>query len=190
MNRGGTEPATRLEHPTGMPRTPHRTLAAALAVVIAVAPAACGSGSPSASPPTRTISRQPRPGASASTAAPAPATSAPAGTPPTTAPPPAGAGLRGRTVVVSCPVDRADPPCPGTPARARVTVLNQTGQTTLATVDTEADGWFTVALPSGNYVIRAAPIGAGTARRPTIRQATVSAGRFTTLTIRLITGLR
>jgi hypothetical protein len=91
---------------------------------------------------------------------------------------------------MNCPVDRADPPCPGTPVRARVIVLNRTGQTTLATVDTDADGWFTVALPAGSYVIRAAAIGAGPARRPTIRQATVSAGRFTTLTIRLITGLR
>jgi hypothetical protein len=110
--------------------------------------------------------------------------------PPTTAPPPAGAGLRGRTIVVNCPVDRADPPCPGTPVRARVVVQDRTGQTTLAIVDSDADGWFTVALPASSYVIRATPIGASTGRRPTIRQVTVSAGRFTTLTIRLITGLR
>jgi hypothetical protein len=165
-------------------------LTAVFAVVLAVAPAACRSGSPSASPPTRTISRQPQPSATTSTAAPAPTTSARAGTPPTTAPPRAGTGLRGRTVVVNCPVDRADPPCPGSPVRARVVVLNRTGQTTLGVVDTDADGWFTIGLPAGSYVIRAAAIGASTARRPTIRQATVSAGRFTTLTIRLITGLR
>jgi hypothetical protein len=102
----------------------------------------------------------------------------------------AAAGLRGRTVVVNCPVDRADPPCPGSPVRARVVVLNRTGQTPLATVDTGTDGWFTVALPAGSYVIRAAPIDGSTARRPTIQQVTVSAGRFTTVTVRLRSGLR
>jgi hypothetical protein len=166
-------------------------LTAVFAVVLAVAPAACRSGAPSASPPTRTISRQPQPAASAtSAAASAPITLAPAGPPPTTAPPPADAGLRGRTVVVNCPVDRADPPCPGTPVPARVVVLNRTARTILATVDSGADGWFTVALPPGRYVLRAAPIGAGSARRPTVRQVTVSAGHYTTVTIRLITGLR
>ncbi|MFI5889201.1 carboxypeptidase-like regulatory domain-containing protein [Actinoplanes sp. NPDC051513] len=184
-----------------MPRAPLRPLTAAVAVVLAVAPAACGSGAPSASPYTRTISRQPAASATSlpapttsppapTTSPPAPTTSASAGTLPTTAPPPTGAGLRGRTVVLNCPADRADPPCPGTPVRARVVVLNRTGQTTLATADTGADGWFTVALPAGSYVIRAAPIGARPARRPTIRQVTVSAGHYTTITIRLITGLR
>jgi hypothetical protein len=184
-----------------MPRAPVRPLTAVFAIVLAMAPAACGSGASPTSPPTRTISRQPQPAASTppaaasapATSAPAtsaPATSAPAGTPPTTAPPPAGAGLRGRTVVVNCPVDRADPPCPGAPAPARVVVLNRTAQAILATVDSGADGWFTVALPAGSYVIRAAPIGAGPARRPAIRQVTVSAGHYTTVTIRLITGLR
>jgi hypothetical protein len=169
-----------------MPRAPLRALTAVFAVVLAVAPAACGSGAPPASPSTRTISLRPQPAASATPTA----TSAPAGTPPASARPPAGAGLNGRTVVVNCPVDRADPPCPSTPVRARVVVLNRAGRTTLATVDTGADGRFTVDLPAGSYLIRAAPISAGTARRPTVRQVTVSAGRFTTVTIRLITGLR
>ena len=73
---------------------------------------------------------------------------------------------------------------------AHVVVLDRTGQTTLTTVETDAKGWFTVAVPSGSYLIRAAPIGAGAARRPTIRQVTVPAGYYTTITIRLVTGLR
>jgi hypothetical protein len=91
---------------------------------------------------------------------------------------------------MNCPADRADPPCPGTPVPARIVVLDRAGQTALATVDTDADGWFTVALPAGSYLIRAARTGGNTARRPTTRQVTVSAGQFTTITIRLITGLR
>src|SRR4051812_43614238 len=174
-----------------MPRALSRLLTAVFATALAVAPAACGSGAPSPGPSARTISLRPQPTASVTPqATSAPTTSAPADTPPTTARPPAGAGLKGRTVVVNCPVDRADPPCPGTPARARVVILNQTGRTALATVDTGADGWFTVALPAGSYMIRAAPIGGSAGRRPTIRPVTVSAGRFTTVTLRLITGLR
>jgi hypothetical protein len=183
-----------------MPRPPVRTLAAVFAVVLAAAPAACGSGAPSASPSTRTISLRPQPAVSATptaTSAPAtsapetsaPETSAPAGTRPTNLRPASGSGLNGRTVVVNCPVDRADPPCPGTQVRARVVVLDRTGQATIATVDTGADGRFTVALPAGSYVIRAAPTGGGTGRRPTIRPVTVSAGRFTTVTLRLVNGL-
>jgi len=174
-----------------MPRALSRPLTAAVAAVLAMASAACGSGEPSASPSTRTISRQPVVSAP-STVAPAPATSSPAATPSpaTTPPPPAGAGLRGRTVVLNCPVERADPPCPATPVQARVVVLNKAGQTALATVDTDADGWFTVALPAGSYQIRAAGTGGSLARRPAIRQVAVAAGRYTTITIRLITGLR
>jgi hypothetical protein len=173
-------------------------LTAAVAAVLAMASAACGSGAPSASPSTRTISRQPVVSAPSTTApapatsSPAPATSSPAATPSPaiTPPPPAGSGLRGRTVVLNCPVDRADPPCPAIPVQARVVVLNKTGQTTRATVDTDADGWFTVALPPGSYQIRAAGTGGSLARRPAIQQVTVAAGSYTTVTLRLITGLR
>jgi hypothetical protein len=98
--------------------------------------------------------------------------------------------VRGQIVVLNCPADRGDPPCPGTPVRARVVVLDRTGRATLATVSTDADGRFTVALAPGGYMIRAAGIAGGTTRRPTIRQVAVSAGHFTTVTIRLMTGLR
>ncbi|WP_030440460.1 carboxypeptidase-like regulatory domain-containing protein [Actinoplanes subtropicus] len=168
-----------------MPRVSLRTPIAVFAVLLAVAPAACDSGTPTSGPATRTISRQPSASAT-SPAAPTPTTSAPAGTPSPSASPPAGAGLRGRTVVLNCPVDRADPPCPATPAPARVVVLNKTGQTVLAT---DADGRFTVALPAGSYVIRAAATSGTLARRPVTRPVTVAAGRYTTVTIRLITGL-
>jgi hypothetical protein len=73
--------------------------------------------------------------------------------------------------------------------RAHVVVLDRTGQNTLATVDTDADGQFAVALPAGHYVIRATRIDGSTARRPTTRQVTVSARRYTTITIRISTGL-
>jgi hypothetical protein len=128
-----------------MPRVSHPTLTAALAAlpaaVLAMALAACGSGSPQAASPTRTVSQQPGPASdSTPTAASTPTSTQPISTQPTTAlpggtpspggRPPAGTGLSGRTVVVNCPVDRADPPCPGTPVPAHVVVLDRTGQTT------------------------------------------------------------
>jgi hypothetical protein len=188
-----------------MPRVSHPTLTAALAAlpaaVLAMALAACGSGSPQAASPTRTVSQQPGPASdSTPTAASTPTSTQPISTQPTTAlpggtpspggRPPAGTGLSGRTVVVNCPVDRADPPCPGTPVPAHVVVLDRTGQTTLATVDAGADGRFTIALPAGSYVVRAVPAGGSGALRPTIRQITLPAGRYTTITLRLTNGLR
>ncbi|WP_433304834.1 carboxypeptidase-like regulatory domain-containing protein [Actinoplanes sp. CA-030573] len=189
-----------------MSHAPHRTWIALLAVVVAVMPAACGSGPPPGGRATRVVSPQPRPPgsampatptASAPTSAPgssapgssAPATSASAGTSPPTGPAPTGTGLRGRTVVLNCPADRADPPCPATPVPARIVVLDPTGKTVITTVDTDADGSFTVALPAGSYQIRAARTSGNTARRPTIRQVTVTAGHFATVTVRLRTGL-
>jgi len=187
-----------------MPHVSHRTLTVALAASLtvalaaslAVALAACGSGSPQAGPPARTVSRQPGPAPDSSPTA----ATKPAPTQPTTAPPartpspsdrsPAGTGLSGRTVVVNCPVDRADPPCPGTPVPSHVVVLDRTSQTTLATVDTGADGRFTITLPAGSYVIRAVPTGGSGAPRPTIRQVTVATGHFTAVILRLNSGLR
>jgi hypothetical protein len=173
-----------------MPTATLRPLVTVLAVVLTVTPAACGPGTPSSGPLARTISPQPHSATSNTpTAAPAPTTSAPAVTSPPTSRPLPGTGLRGQTVVMNCPADRADPPCSSTPVQARVAVLDRTGETTVATVNTDAEGRFAVALPPGSYKIRATRTNGSTARRPTSRQVTVSAGHFTTVTIRLITRL-
>lgn len=158
-----------------------------LAAALAVATAACGAGAPSASPSTRTISRQPAASATLSPGlsivAPTPNTSLAVGAPSPPEPLPAGSGIRGRAVVLNCPVDRADPPCPATPVQARVVVLSKGARPRLT--PTPARG-----SPSSTYTIRASVTGNGPARRPATRQVTIAAGRHTTVTIRLITDLQ
>jgi hypothetical protein len=97
-------------------------------------------------------------------------------------------GVTGQTVVVDCPVDRGDPPCPATPVQARLAVLDTAGRT-VATVDTDGQGRFSVGLPAGAYTLRAVLIGGRPARGPTSLAVTVGTGRYTTITMRLETGL-
>ncbi|GAA3304194.1 hypothetical protein GCM10020218_103280 [Dactylosporangium vinaceum] len=103
---------------------------------------------------------------------------------------PTGTGIAGQTVMVACPVDRADPPCLPKPVQARLSVLNTTTQAAVATVDTDAEGHFTVAVPAGSYLLRPVLISGGPARRPTNLPVTVTAGQYTTITMRIDNGLR
>ncbi|GLL02858.1 hypothetical protein GCM10017581_046000 [Dactylosporangium matsuzakiense] len=103
---------------------------------------------------------------------------------------PTGTGIAGQTVMVACPVDRADPPCLPKPVQARLSVLNTTTQAAVATADTDADGHFTVAVPAGSYLLRPVLISGGPARRPTSLPVTVTAGHYTTITMRIDNGLR
>lgn len=135
----------------------------------------------------------------------APATRSPAASPsdpatPTTVPEPSapprspsapvGTGITGQTVLINCPVDRADPPCPGQPVQASLVVLSSTAQTVIASVETDAQGRFSVATPAGAYLLRPVRIGGGPARRPAMLPVTVTAGQYTTVTMRLDNGLR
>jgi hypothetical protein len=92
--------------------------------------------------------------------------------------------------MIPCPVDRADPPCLPTPVQARLAVLNATAQSVVATVDTDQQGHFTVAVPAGSYLLRPVLIAGGPARRPANLPVTVTTGHLTTITMRLDTGLR
>ena len=176
-----------------------RGLRVPITVAVAAATlAACGSGparqtsqpaatrtvssvGPSSAPPTATGSPPSPPGSPR-----------PAGTPATGASPGgrSGTGIDGKTVLVSCPVDRGDPPCPATPVQARIEVLNATTQTLVTTVDTDPQGTFTVSAPVGAYVLRAIRVGTTPARRPLSVPVTVTAGHYTTITMRLDNGLR
>ncbi|GAA4258968.1 hypothetical protein GCM10022255_081720 [Dactylosporangium darangshiense] len=90
--------------------------------------------------------------------------------------------------MVNCPVDRGDPPCPVTPVQARLSVLSS--ERTVATVDTDGQGHFRVAVPAGSYVLRPVLVAGGPARRPSSLAVTVTAGQYATVTMRLDTGLR
>jgi hypothetical protein len=152
--------------------------------------AACATTSPSA-PDPRTISGT---AASALPSQPTPA-AAEEITPTTTlgtadnGSPDSGAGITGVTVVDVCPVMR-NPPCPDKPVAARVSVLDATGGSVVATAESGTDGHFSIAMNPGQYLLRAVGIGAGAARPIGPLAVTIEADRYTTVKVRLDSGIR
>jgi len=99
-------------------------------------------------------------------------------------------GIRGTvTIGPTCPVERADSPCPPTPYAAKITV-SKAGDV-VATATTAADGRFQISLEPGTYTIDAVPVNAdGIARMQPMRPVTVTAGAFTGVTISFDSGIR
>jgi hypothetical protein len=114
-----------------------------------------------------------------------------AGTSPSPSPTaPKRSGIAGRTVLMNCPADRADPPCAGVPVRARLAVLDATTQAVITNVDTDAKGNFTVVLAAGTYLLRPVEVGSQPARRPVTTRVAVAAGQYTSITLRINNGLQ
>jgi hypothetical protein len=173
-----------------------RELRVMLAVVVAVAAlAGCASGTqptgqvdqPSSRVVSRAASPEPSPSPPAARASPPAGTRSPIPVPP---PIPKGTGIAGRTVLMNCPVDRTDPPCAGVPVRARLAVLNAATQAVITNVDTDTQGDFTVALSSGTYLLRPVKVGSQAARRPVATMVKVTAGQYTSITLRINNGLQ
>src|SRR5205814_7232518 len=95
-----------------------------------------------------------------------------------------GTGLTGQTLIDGgCPVLRADSPCPNRPVATTLSLLDATTNTVRATITTDAQGHFTVTAPPGTYVLRADRVGAQPPRRPASMPVTVTAGRYTAVTL-------
>jgi len=173
-----------------------RGLRVSLAVaLVAAALAGCASGaqptSQSGQPASRTVSRDASP-ATAQTPSPEPVNpSPPAGVkaPPPRPPVPKGTGIAGRTILINCPADRADPPCAGVPVPARLAVLDGATQAVITDVDTDAHGDFAVAVAAGTYFLRPVKVGSQAARRPAVTMVKVTAGQYTSITLRINNGL-
>jgi hypothetical protein len=119
---------------------------------------------------------------------------APAAAPTGTAVPPGagtGAGIAGVTVMSgTCPAARAEQVCPDKPVTSRLAVLDATEQSTLATLDSGADGHFSLAIGPGRYVIRGISVGGSAPRRPLSMSVTVDPGHVATVTVRFDSGIR
>jgi hypothetical protein len=160
--------------------------------------AACATGR-TAAPGSRSIS----PGVTASTISTAPSTSV-AEPPPASDrarspsaratpanPPPAGTGITGVTVLGPvCPLQRAERPCPDRPVAARLAVLDAKANSPVTTVDSGADGHFTVALAAGQYLLRAVSVAGAPPHSPTLVGIAVEPGHYTTVTVRFDSGIR
>ena len=107
---------------------------------------------------------------------------------PTATPPASGdTGIAGiATVGPTCPVERADSPCPDRPYEARITVWR--GTTLVAETRSAPDGRFTVRLAPGTY--RVVGESEGTLPRGTETTVTVGAGQMAAATLRFDSGIR
>jgi hypothetical protein len=177
-----------------------RGLRVSLIAAVVAALAGCASGaqptSQSGQAASRAVSRDASPDGMSTAPTPSPAEVNPsppgAATPlaPAAPPVPKGTGIAGRTVLMNCPVDRADPACAGVPVRARLAVLNATTQAVITNVDTDAHGDFSVALAAGAYLLRPVKVGSQAARRPVATLVKVTAGQYTSITLRINNGLQ
>jgi hypothetical protein len=61
-------------------------------------------------------------------------------------------GIMGQvTIGPACPVMRVESPCPDKPYQATLVVKDPLGEKTIATIHTDADGRYRLALPEGDY---------------------------------------
>lgn len=160
------------------------------AVASAVAVSACGSA-PEPGVRTGTAVRSATVTASATasaTLAAAIATDRPAAMGATATPAPAGeTGIAGiATIGPTCPVERADSPCPDRPYETRITIWR--GTTIVAETRSGADGRFFVLVPPGEY--RVVGESGSTLPRGTETTATVDAGQVAEVELRFDSGIR
>jgi len=67
---------------------------------------------------------------------------------------PSDSGIEGNvTIGPMCPVMQANNPCPDKPYQATLTVLTTTTRRKVIQFETEADGYFRVALAPGEYIL-------------------------------------
>ncbi len=112
-----------------------------------------------------------------------------------TATPPVGIaqGTLHGTVVAgpTCPVERAEDPCPPKPVPGREVEIASPAGKVVATETTDGQGHFQVVLAPGNYTVfvvgTTKALGSG---RSATAQATVRAGLTTSVTLVLDTGIR
>ncbi|HKT00296.1 MAG TPA: carboxypeptidase-like regulatory domain-containing protein [Rugosimonospora sp.] len=167
----------------------NRTTIIAALLLAGLGVTACSAGTtstPAGQGTTRTITGSPEPTPSAALPTRPPAA-------PTTAPttPATGSGIAGITTIDGgCPVLRAESPCPDRAVSARLSIVDARTNRLVASVTSRADGHFTVTLPPGAYLIRPTAIGGGPPHPQAPAAVTVTAGRYTTLTLRFDTGIR
>jgi hypothetical protein len=101
-----------------------------------------------------------------------------------------GTGVEGTvTVGPTCPVERADSPCPPRPLAATVLVRDASGSV-LTRVRSGADGHFKVDLAPGSYTLTGDRPAGAALPRPITSSVTVIAGAYTVVTVQYDSGIR
>ena len=99
-------------------------------------------------------------------------------------------GIRGSVVLgPTCPVERADSPCPPAPYAARITVKQ--GGDAVASYDTGPDGTFHIQLAPGTYTVEAEPLEENPiARMDPLPPVDVPSDGYADITISFDSGIR
>ena len=90
----------------------------------------------------------------------------------------------------SCPVERAEDPCPPKPVPNRLVVIETPGGTVVARVTTDQKGHFTVRLAPGTYDLQVPPGSSPYPVQHTGQQVTVVAGQTVQVQVMLDSGIR
>ena len=100
-------------------------------------------------------------------------------------------GIQGQVLVgPTCPVEREDLPCPDRPLSATVEVWNADHSRRITTFTTDAQGYFRVPLPPGEYYVEPQAPNAGGPPLPVPQTMTVRQNVYITLTIQYDSGIR
>jgi hypothetical protein len=103
-------------------------------------------------------------------------------------PPASGTGIAGITILGgNCPV-LTEQPCFDRPVPARLSVTDAATGAVVATVSSGGDGQFSVATQPGRFTVHAVDMGGAPPRGFTSVTVTVTAGRYTTVTVRFAAG--
>jgi hypothetical protein len=85
------------------------------------------------------------------------------------------------------PVHVGNNPCPNRPYQASITILDEHNHQ-VAQIQTNADGYFKLALPAGTYILH--PISGNPLPRAADQTVTVNSGQYTQVAIVYDTGIR
>jgi hypothetical protein len=106
-------------------------------------------------------------------------------------PRPQDSGIRGRAMVDGgCPVVRKGEPCPSRPLSAEIVVTASGSDTPVATVVSEQDGRFELALPPGTYAVSGRAADGGPLPFAKTVEVTVRDGAFTWQRVSFDSGIR
>jgi hypothetical protein len=99
--------------------------------------------------------------------------------------------VKGIVVAVpSCPVERAEQPCPPKAVSHRTVLIEAPGGAIVARVVTDQNGQFTVTLPPGTYTLTVSSVANAFPIQRKPQQVTVTAGQTVQVQIVLDSGIR
>jgi hypothetical protein len=104
---------------------------------------------------------------------------------------PVDSGVEGRTMIDGgCPTISPDNPCPDVPLAAKITVVKDSDQSVVTTVQSGEDGRYRIPLAPGSYTLHADNLTGNFLPRGISTRLRVDQGRFETVVLMFDSGIR